>query len=721
MKPMRSLLLLAGVAVVACLFPLDRAIAEDCESESGGCLPWGETVIGRIGSSTAARVSVLSGDGQTAMLSEQDGSTAQGASWRLGSGKEPLDLGTLEVQIASVVFTDLDDNGECGTGWYVETPVAGAAMRGFLMDWNNDGMRIRRRPDRLAQPSGSVSAWGLNDTITMGIDDSCGLQVGASRAAPTGLDTTPIWGRIGMVWDDLFPFASDLPPTVEGSTPDYLFHLDDAEEQNVDWPSVYSGANAISPNGFWVAGFTANNVTKPAGVYIVPAFPAVWNLLTSATRIDFPALAGSITTDIVGDLLGFTSVGFTHVPPAPAQAWRASGPVPPVVEMLGNVDPDLAGSISITSDEVAVVPRPDDSGVRFYTASGSFTSSERLTQLGLQEVVVAAEAVSSDGYIWGGNRGNDAVVVNTQPLKAAFLGDSYSSGEGARDWPSESLAAAYEAGTANESTNLCHRSVHAPAYLVKPRGSIATLHELGTDISLGEFTWDFVACSGATTANFFDTVQGFKGTGIVYSSPDNQVQANRIPSDVNLIAFTIGGNDAAFSDLMTACIVWDCVNGFFGLELDTVTDAIMRIRTTVRENLEDLYEDLRANFSDAEIFALGYPVLFEEQTCNASLGISEDEASSLRAAARVLNEVIRLEAQEAGFHFVPVESHFEGRNVCGLAPAINGIDPNRVFSEQGLQENLHPNIDGAALYAEALSEYLAHHSPFNAVGLPDGD
>lgn len=716
MRPLRLLLLGLPLLLSNGITPL--AVAQSCESQSAGCLPWGETVIGRIGSSTPARVSVLSGDGQTAMLSELDGTTARGASFRLGPGKKSLDLGTLENIIDFVVFTDVDDDGQCATGWYKEKPPAGTALRGFLMDWNNGGMRIRRRPDRLDQPSGSPAPWGLRDSLTTGIADSCGIQVGASRAAPQ-VDTTPLWGRIGMVWADPFPFVSNLPPTVVGS-PQYLYQLDDAEEQSVDWPSYFSGANAISPNGVWAAGFSADNVSADESGFDVPSYPAVWNLLVipGPTRIDWPNVPDSTATDITGDLLTFSSVGFTQAG-ASAQAWRAAGPLP-TFEALGEADIEQAHEISISQNLTAVVPRADGPGVRFYPAGGgSFTSSQRLAQLGLLEVNVSANAVSEDGRIWGGHRGNDAVLVNTHPIRAAFLGDSYASGEGARDWPSESLAAAYESGTAN-ATNACHRSVHAWAYQVRPRGSSATLFGLGTDISLGGFSWDFVACSGATTLDFFDDPRSFDN-GVVYSAPDNVVQAARVPGNVDLIAFTIGGNDAGFAKLMRSCIIWDCINGFFGLPVDTISDAIARIHDTVRGRLQTAYANLRANFPNAEIFALGYPLLFELHVCPDSPRISMDEARSLRTAGRVLNEVIRQEALSAGIHFVPVESYFEGRNVCGSAPAINGIDFNRSLSEQGLQENLHPNIDGAALYAQALSDYLATHGPFNAIGLPDGD
>ncbi len=696
-----------------------------CETEADGCLPWGITVIGRIGSK-ATRVSLLSGDGQTAMLEEKNELPEQGASFRLGTGIRSFDRAAVKNEIEFVVFTDLDADGRCGTGWYDKLLRPG--VRSFFMERINGTMTLRRRPERFPEPIGDQNYWSLQDDLALGITDSCEVQVGASRAEPQ-VDTQPIWGRIGMVWNDAFPFVPNLPPTFEGGDPEFLFALDDAAEQSVDWPSIDSQANEISPDGLWVAGFSAGSVTGPP--LLVTPFPAVWSLVSGTPlRIDWPVIPGAQTTDVVGDLLTFTSVGFTPTGATEAEAWRASGPLVPTFELLGTADLLLADRISITADGTAVVPLGDEPGVRFHPiAGGSFTSSERLLQLGLSGVPlpgieISADAVSSDGRIWGGSSNNDAVLVNTRPIKAAFLGDSFTSGEGARDWPGESLAAAYEAGTANESSNLCHRSIHAWPYRVKPRGSVATFRELGTDLSLGDFSWDFVACSGAETAHFFDIIQGFDDDTTPYGAPDGQFQTARIPSDVNLIAFTIGGNDAGFSELAELCLFRRCLDSFFG-DPDALSDAVEQIKSTVRLNLRSRYGRIRNDFPNAEIFALGYPLLLEESECPNSrimpgVGFSTDEARWIRSTARLLNEVIQQEALQAGLHFVPVESRFEGRNVCGVDEALNGVDITRVTAEQGRQKVLHPNIDGAGLYAEALSQYLASHAPFNAFGVPDG-
>src|SRR3954462_14040616 len=89
--------------------------------------------------------------------------------------------------------------------------------------------------------------------------------------------------------------------------------------------------------------------------------------------------------------------------------------------------------------------------------------------------------------------------------KYVSLGDSYSSGTGTRTY----------------YTSTCQRSVYSYPYLVH------NAHP----------TWTFVhaACSGAKTGDVLNT------------------QASSVTSDTNWITYTIGGNDAGFSSVITTC------------------------------------------------------------------------------------------------------------------------------------------------------------------------
>src|SRR5690349_18144259 len=98
-----------------------------------------------------------------------------------------------------------------------------------------------------------------------------------------------------------------------------------------------------------------------------------------------------------------------------------------------------------------------------------------------------------------------AFAAQAMAVKYVALGDSYSSGTGTRTF--------YESS--------CQRSVYAYPYL---------LHEAHP-------TWTFVnaTCSGATTSSLLAS------------------QVSSVTSDTNWVTYTIGGNDAGFSSVITEC------------------------------------------------------------------------------------------------------------------------------------------------------------------------
>src|SRR5581483_2456479 len=94
-------------------------------------------------------------------------------------------------------------------------------------------------------------------------------------------------------------------------------------------------------------------------------------------------------------------------------------------------------------------------------------------------------------------------AASASATKYVALGDSYSSGTGTRTYYDSS----------------CQRSVYAYPYL---------LHNAHP-------TWTFVhaACSGAKTGDIINT------------------QSASLTSDTNWVSYTIGGNDAGFSSVIT--------------------------------------------------------------------------------------------------------------------------------------------------------------------------
>src|SRR3954447_12192116 len=143
-------------------------------------------------------------------------------------------------------------------------------------------------------------------------------------------------------------------------------------------------------------------------------------------------------------------------------------------------------------------------------------------------------------------------------VKYVALGDSYSSGTGTRTY--------YDSG--------CQKSVYSYPYLV---------HNAHT-------AWTFVhaACSGAKTGDVINT------------------QSAQLNSSTNWVTYTIGGNDAGFSSVITECAQpwWssDC-NG-------AIDGAQSYITNTLPGRLDLVNNKIKSLSPTAKVVVLDYPHLF---------------------------------------------------------------------------------------------------------------
>jgi len=148
--------------------------------------------------------------------------------------------------------------------------------------------------------------------------------------------------------------------------------------------------------------------------------------------------------------------------------------------------------------------------------------------------------VSGDGTVFSVVGSKE--IAKVSPISFVSLGDSFSSGEGVPP---------YATGTDVPGQNLCHRSLNAYSTMVTPRTSTRSLQDFASPPSaIPGFTWDFIACSGATTNNVLSS-----GTGQFPGTPDTDPQLARglVNADTDLVTITIGGNDAFFADVAVDC------------------------------------------------------------------------------------------------------------------------------------------------------------------------
>jgi lysophospholipase L1-like esterase len=229
-------------------------------------------------------------------------------------------------------------------------------------------------------------------------------------------------------------------------------------------------------------------------------------------------------------------------------------------------------------------------------------------------------------------------------VKYVALGDSYSSGTGTRTF--------YESA--------CQRSVYAYPYL---------LHNAHPE-------WTFVnaTCAGAKTGDIIGN------------------QVNSVTSDTNWVTYTIGGNDAGFSSVITECALPSWASNCDG----AINTAQAYITNTLPGRLDLVNNAIKSRAASAKVVVLDYPKLFNGEDCNALTWFSPSEETRLNQTAEMLRTVISAAATRAGANFVfrDVIPPFVGHTVCDGGGGSSTEWINGLSNPTG--ESYHPKVTGHA-------------------------
>jgi lysophospholipase L1-like esterase len=232
-----------------------------------------------------------------------------------------------------------------------------------------------------------------------------------------------------------------------------------------------------------------------------------------------------------------------------------------------------------------------------------------------------------------------ASAAPASAVRYVALGDSYSSGTGTREYYSST----------------CQRSVYSYPYLVR------NAHP--------SWTFAFAACSGAKTADLINT------------------QAASLTSGTDWVSYTIGGNDAGFSSVIT-----ECAQPSWSSDCDgAVNTAQSFITNTLPSRLNSVNNTIKSRSPYAKVIVLSYPRVFMGEDCNAGTWFSATEMSRLNTTADMLRDQLRAAATRAGTNFVFRDAipGFVGHAVCSSSEWINGLS-------NPTSESYHPNRSGHA-------------------------
>ncbi|HEX4865320.1 MAG TPA: SGNH/GDSL hydrolase family protein, partial [Acidimicrobiales bacterium] len=413
--------------------------------------------------------------------------------------------------------------------------------------------------------------------------------------------------------------------------------------------------------------------------------------------------------------------------------------------------------------DVGYINNPSSVEIAYYAIDGTRLGVVQANALGFNTIKIPVQGIShvriaevstEDAGFAIDNVLADVGVPSFTPTRMISFGDSYSSGEG--------MGSGYECGTdMHRSTyfenstlgtlssfpafgylfacdtisketpppatvflrswhvyeNLCHRSPKAWPNQLRIKLGIADNQAL------------FVPCSGAGTMDV-GYLDGNGPEGLYPKSPTGvaggrtqKVDAAGFgsPETVDLVTVGVGGNDAGFGEIMTACLTGQCLTTNFKESVLAV------IRTTVFEHVKETFTNIRATFKNATVLAYGYPNVVDQATADCSgvrgpTGRGWDLDADERGWAKdtllpALNQTIADAAATAGVTFVPLFDVTRGHEICTSVPWINGltwgddksIAPNAPLIGDKLlfigAESFHPNAKGQ----QGILKYVLEH------------
>ena len=217
----------------------------------------------------------------------------------------------------------------------------------------------------------------------------------------------------------------------------------------------------------------------------------------------------------------------------------------------------------------------------------------------------------------------------------AALGDSYSSG----------LGAGSTSGSCDQSSE-----AYGPLW----------------DAANSPSSFDFAACSGATTADVIDS------------------QVPTISSSTTLVSITVGGDDIGFSSTMETCILDGTSSCVSAVDSDEAT-----AESTLPAKLDATITAIQAAAPNARIVMLDYPEFYDLSKSSSCTGLSTTSRTAIDTGIDELDSLIEQAANSySGVTFADVRSEFSGHEICDSSAWLHSTNL------LDLDESYHPTATG---------------------------
>ena len=337
-------------------------------------------------------------------------------------------------------------------------------------------------------------------------------------------------------------------------------------------------------------------------------------------------------------------------------------------------------------------------------SQGTFSVS--FTVKGLTNGLHSFEAVAADGQT--GSSFFTEGITNSY----VALGDSFSAGEG--NPGKEPTPWVDQGGIPTTVDNGCDRSPVAYPML--------TDKWLSKDKSLPPMSFNFLACSGATTEDLWNSGASAAGLKGANGTEPQQLLDTGDLAEARVVTVTIGGNDLNFADILANCI--DVVlhpTCSTSSNDGWIADLGQNI-TTLGPILKSTYQQIEDESPNAALYVVAYPNIFPTtagSACFGNTGILTGGMNYLASYQDQLTSVIQAAASQAGAHFinpndsnpsdpgsVPASHSFVGHDICSHSSWFNNLNLN------DQQYSFHPNKKGqAALAADVEAAIAANATP----------
>lgn len=314
--------------------------------------------------------------------------------------------------------------------------------------------------------------------------------------------------------------------------------------------------------------------------------------------------------------------------------------------------------------------------------------------------VVALQAVSFFSAAADTKKAGQSTVI-------VSLGDSFSSGEGIEPFYGQNASAAEKV---RNQDWLAHRSENSwPGRLTLPAVS-------GTMAENRDANWFFVATSGAETIHMHDRFKknyDFSGEeGSAYIDAQLDVFDKLGDKKADYVTFTLGGNDAKFTDVVKDAALATINPSALTDRLNAVWRDFYK-EDGIRDKLRQSYTDIaNAAGPQAKIIVAGYPKLLDKE--GKGVLFTKDAAALVNDSVCRFNDEIEslvnsCKASGIKICFVSVEDAFDGHEAYSDDAYIHKVLLQRQAQDiqKGISSySMHPNEKGAQAYAKCVQQKI---------------